>query len=332
MRIKLDGSVESLLCCSLCKSDLARFIDGFICKSCGLRFAKRPVDTGEMNDEFVFDFRICHPPYCVPAGLESWSEAQFAFEQYHQKRVQSDSLQEYLEEIDSVREIYTDEYHLDGKVLDIGGHQGRLRHYLEDDVSMYVSVDPFYDIFSDLKQQPNLLDAYPCLSEPCNFIAANAEHLPFRTGSFDWIHMRSVIDHFADPYISFLEAYRCTRVGGKVLLGLAIMEKINDLNEKQTTIAGSFSSNKTSLPVRVANKLKRDGLWALLCSIPERCGSFGHKEQPTVHSDDHMFRFTYKSLMNLLELTGWELKKKHWQKAPFQHCLYASAQKRESMS
>jgi Methylase involved in ubiquinone/menaquinone biosynthesis len=161
----------------------------------------------------------------VPEGLESWSNAQSEYEQCHNQRVKNDSLQQYLDEIDSVREIYTDEYHICGKVLDVGGYLGSLRHYLGTDVNLYVSADPFIDIFAGIGLQPNLLHAYPCMSDPCNFISAHAEYLPFKSGSFDWIHMRSVVDHFSDPYIAFLEAFRCSKVGGKLLVGLLILEK-----------------------------------------------------------------------------------------------------------
>jgi len=315
MYLKLDKEVERLLCCSLCKSDLVRYTDYFICNSCGLRFPSRVVKTDDKNEELVFDFRILHPAYCVPEGLESWGDAQSEFEQYHERQVMRDSLQEYLDEIDSVREIYTFEYNIKGKVLDVGGHQGRLRHYLGTDVSLYVSADPYINIFSGIKLKPNLLRAYPCLSDPCNFISAHAEYLPFKSGSFDWIHMRSVVDHFADPYFAFLEAYRCSKIGGKLLVGLAIHP----------------IPIRASLPNRVAEKLKRDGFLSLFCAISKRFRHLRTLGRASHHTDDHMFRLTHSTLIDLYVKTGWHIVKEHWQKPPFQFCIYACGHKRELM-
>jgi ubiquinone/menaquinone biosynthesis C-methylase UbiE len=303
MYIKLDKEVERLLCCSWCKSDLERYIDYFICTSCRLRFPSKVVKTDATNEEIVFDFRIHRPPYCIPKGLESWNVAQSEYEQYHESSVTNDSIQEYLDEIDSVREIYTVEYSIEGAVLDVGGHQGRLRHYLGTDVSLYVSVDPFIDIFSDMREQPNLLRAYPTLSEPCNFISAHAENLPFRLNSFDWIHMRSVVDHFADPYLAFLEAYRCAKVGGRLLVGLAILER------------------RHAFLTRVAQKLKQEGVTGLVHAISKRLRH---------HTDEHIFRLTHSTLMDLYAKSGWDIVKEHWQKPPFQYCIYACGQKIES--
>jgi hypothetical protein len=155
MYMKLDEEVEGLLCCSLCKSDLKKSADCFICTSCGLRFPSRVVKTAEKNEELAFDFRIIHPDYCVPEGLKSWSDAQAEYEHFSERGAERDTLKEYLDEIDSVREIYTVEYHLEGKVLDVGGHQGRLRHYLGSNVSLYVSADYSRTCFTHTQACPS---------------------------------------------------------------------------------------------------------------------------------------------------------------------------------
>jgi ubiquinone/menaquinone biosynthesis C-methylase UbiE len=323
MYIKLDQQVEQLLCCSLCKEDLLKEPDKFICKSCGLIFPKRLTNTGNNQKEFVYDFRIHHPNYCIPQGHEQWEEAQFEYEKYHDNHSTSDSLKEYIDEIESVREIYATEYPIKGRVLDVGGHQGRLRHFLGNDVSLFVSIDPYIEIFSDISRQENLLQVYPCLSEPCNFIAAHAEYLPFKSRSFDWIHMRSVVDHFADPYLAFLEAFRCATVGGKLLVGLSIIDKMNSPKNQ-----GETSLGRNSILSRIINKLKRDGLLGLLQAVMRKTRhSIKSKEE-----DDHMFRLTHDNLINLYNTTGWNVVKEHWQKPPFQYCIYACGQKIEISS
>ena len=66
------------------------------------------------------------------------------------------------------------------------------------------------------------MKAYPCLIEPCNFLLAQAERLPFKNNSFDWVHMRSVLDHLEDPYVALKEAYRVLEPGGSLLIGLTV--------------------------------------------------------------------------------------------------------------
>ncbi len=234
MFIKFDQALVEILCCPLCKGDLQKSDSGFSCGDCGLFFPPTVVEIGDGHVENVYDFRMNRPLYCVPQSKTLWQETQMVFEQFTDEFGSRDSLQEYLDEIDSVREIYTEEYHISGSVLDVGGHQGRLRHFLGDDVDLYVSIDPYMEVFRGLDEQPNLLKAYPCLSEPCNFLSADAEYLPFKSRSFDWIHMRSVVDHFEDPYQAFLEAYRVCKIGGRLLVGLAILEKIYNKVEDVT--------------------------------------------------------------------------------------------------
>lgn len=49
----------------------------------------------------------------------------------------------------------------------------------------------------------------------------------------------------------------------------------------------------------------------------------GEKEIP----DDHMFRWIYEDLIDLVRTRGFKVVKEHWQKPPFT-CIYLSAMKR----
>jgi len=309
MYLKMDQAVISLLCCPLCKGALSRSAVAFACSACGIAFPARKVVTSAAGGESVFDFRIHRPPYCTPPGERQWMEMVDIYEEFHQREAGLDSVAGYRDEIDSVREIYRDEFHLFGNVLDVGGHQGRLRHFLGDDVSLYVSIDPFVSVFEGIGGQSGLLEAYPCLSEPCNFVVGIAEHLPFKTRSFDWVHMRSVVDHFADPYLAFTEARRCCKPGGRLLVGTALPEK----KEQAFTVWR-----------RAKEKIKREGLWGLI-KTPFRRLSPRYK-------DPHIFHLTREHLLDLLEQTGWRVTKQHWPKPPFEFCLYVSAEPAETMA
>lgn len=338
MLIKFDQKLVNILCCPICKSDLQMKNSGFSCQDCNLLFPLTEIKIGEGHLEKVYDFRINRPSYCIPQSKVLWQETQMSYEQFSDEFGSRDMLQEYLDEIDSVKEIYTEEYHISGSVLDIGGHQGRLRHFLGNDVDLYVSIDPHIEVFQGLDEQPNLLKAYPCLSESCNFLSAHAEYLPFKSRSFDWVHMRSVVDHFEDPYKAFLEAYRVSRIGGRLLVGLAILEKIKisieensqiSVNENLSAIQSATQSDVPFLQ-RVYSKWKNEGWTGLYRAVLRRIFHLSiTPAQPVLQikkveaNDDHMYRFTHLQLMDLMERTGWKVTKQHWQKQPYYYCIYA---------
>jgi len=320
MFVKLDNEVIELLCCPFCKGSLRRRLDRFTCADCGLEFPAVQIAVDETIRETVFDFRIHRPPYCVPQTLRLWDEAQDKYRDFRNQRVASDSAKVYEDEIASVREIYEKEFHLAGRVLDVGGHQGRLRYFLASDARLYVSADPFIDIFQGVTRQRELLKAYPCLSEPCNFLAAHAECLPFKSGSFDWIHIRSCLDHFFDPYLALLEAYRCGAKGARLLVGLAIMEKLRELQGPPP------QPSRPAFLARLAAKYRSDGARGIARAVMGRAfpSRPAHSPAPSP-KDDHTFRLTHKELLDLLARTGWDVSKQHWVKPPFSYCLYLSA-------
>jgi len=344
MFIKFDQAIEEILCCPQCKSNLNRLDSGFSCGSCGLFFPLTKIEIGNGLSENVYDFRIIGPSYCIPNSKNLWKETQTIFEQFSDDFGSRDSLQEYLDEIDSVKEIYTEEFHINGRVLDVGGHQGRLRHFLGNDVSLYLSIDPFIEGFRGLVRQPNLLKIYSCLSEPCNFLSANAEYLPLKSRSFDWVHMRSVVDHFEDPYKAFLEAYRISRIGGKLLIGLAILEKIRVMPEEENSKVSSLEELTVQPPEvsylqRIYRKWKIDGLRGLYraamgriflrpVTVVQDLPQIEMQVNLVQVHDDHMFRFTHMQLIDLMEKTGWSVIKQHWQKPPYYYCIYVMGEAR----
>ncbi|MDD4870671.1 MAG: hypothetical protein PHR77_08925, partial [Kiritimatiellae bacterium] len=139
MFVKIDSEVVKLLCCSSCKGSIDIAENGACCRACGLRFPFVKVDVGHGMSDRVLDFRVFVPLGNNRHGL--WNKVQLLYESFHIESMKEDSLQEYLAEIESAREIYK-EYTLAGRVLDVGGHQGRLRYFLGGDVNLYISVDP----------------------------------------------------------------------------------------------------------------------------------------------------------------------------------------------
>ena len=313
MFTKLDEEVIALLCCPLCKGVVGNGRGVFVCSDCGLQFRSRNVSVGRYEEE-VYDFRIHRSSHCVAGVIRGWESCQKKYVKYHRRKAERDSYQDYLAEIESVKEIYTTEWRVRGKVLDVGGHQGRLRHFLsEKEVSLYVSVDPYFNVFENIQFRPNLLKAYPCLAKPCNFLSCHAESLPFSKDTFDFVHMRSCIDHFLDPFRALKEAHRVLEPNGTLMVGLAIK--------------GGRQSNdapQDSLRDRIKRSLRAKGIKGLKRTLLER---LLHHVNLTRH-EDHMFHLTYEELNDLIKQSGYKITKEHWQKSPFEHCIYLAASPR----
>lgn len=315
--LKLDQDLVTILCCPLCKGALHKTVKSFLCGSCASVYPKRRVTVGRHEEEF-FDFRIHRPPYCLPKMLASWCVVQKVYEESLRDSGVADDLDSYLGEIDTVKEIYTDEFRIQGRVLDVGGNQGRLRHFLsENDARSYVSVDPFVEVFRDLDHQPNLLAAYACLRLPCNFLACYAENTPFVNGAFDWVHMRSVLDHFQDPYLAIKEAYRVLKEEGNLLVGVAVRGGKSPLRLNESGVSYRVDE--------VIEKIRREGLAGLGRAAFNRMRRWlrGGAE------DDHMFHWNYEDLRDLLREGGFTVTKEHWQKPPVNYCIYISARKEQ---
>lgn len=323
MFVKLDNAVIDILCCPLCKGSVEMVGENFVCNDCGIEYRKRSVVQG-MHKEYVYDFRIHRPAYCIPAIGAKWADVQEEYKKLHKARRYIDDLTVYLDEIDSVKEIYTEEFSIKGKVLDVGGHQGRLRHFLKDkDVPLYVSVDPYLELFQNLESQQNLLKAYPCLRKPCNFLSCYGENLPFTKNTFDCVHMRSVLDHFQDPYLALKEAYRVLKPNGKLLIGLTVRGGSSSLKK-----GDNVCSYTGSLIPKISRKIQREGFSSLMKAVLTRIGKRRKELDNQKKPDDHMFRWIYEDLIDLLQITKFNIVKEHWQKPPFSMCIYLSAKKR----
>ena len=173
--------------------------------------SKQPVDPSVFPiRDGVIDARIY---LRHTKGFVDWEHGQ-KFHEAWQKLTEAD----YQQEIDGAKPVY-DHIAISGRVLDVGGSFGTLRHFLPSG-SEFLSVDPFIECcrYTSAAMQR----AYPCLSEPLNLIGACAEFLPLQNGAFDWVHMRSVLDHFHSPDLALFEAARVLKRNGKLVIGLYV--------------------------------------------------------------------------------------------------------------
>ena len=108
-----------------------------------------------------------------------------------------------------------------GRLLDIGGGNGLVRHFLAPEVD-YISLDPSAEW---LEEGWDVLgEDFPCLRQPLQFVRGVAEHVPFADGFFDGVLAFWSLNHCVDPQRSLCEVARVLRPGGRCLLVLEDVE------------------------------------------------------------------------------------------------------------
>lgn len=152
-------------------------------------------------------------------GFNGWLQGQNHYESwYASSSGYKKNINSYEDELLYDKEIY-DHFEIQGNVLDVGGGAGTLREFLKSDIN-YISLDPYLHVLSDIPEEKKRV--YKCLGEPFNFICGVAEFLPFKSSCFDYVHMRSMLDHVQVPDLALIEANRVLREKGKLLVGLYV--------------------------------------------------------------------------------------------------------------
>ena len=224
-------------------------------------------------------------------GYNEWAEGQDVYENVYENDANT-SLVEYQKEIEGARPVYQ-HFLIEGRILDCGGGDGTVREYLSDDVE-FVSTDPW--LKAPFASSPARKAAYTCLNQPLNFIAATAEFQPFVEGSFDWVHMRSMLDHVQVVDLALLEANRVLKPGGRVLIGLYVA------GGKRGVV--SFE------------RLIKDSIKAAL-------GFVGIQRW----KDHHIWHPSYQDLLKLFTDNGFEPEDTYWQPQSKDMVCYVSARK-----
>jgi ubiquinone/menaquinone biosynthesis C-methylase UbiE len=234
------------------------------------RFTEGPMENG------VVDLRV----YLKNSpGYDLGIDGQDEFEKIVSAggAIEENSFAGYKDEIEYDRVIY-EHFRLSGNVLDVGGGVGTIREFLDSAVN-YMSVDPHIGCFREIPQAK--IDAYSCLKEGCNFISGMAEFLPITSTSFDWVHMRSMLDHVQVPDLALIEARRVLKENGRLLVGMLV--------------EGGKSGQRT------LGEKAREFVKALLARFLKR------------FRDHHVWHPTYFGLVKLLNDNGFEVVREFWQ-------------------
>lgn len=206
VNVVIDDWISAALVCPIAKTPVV-LDDGWYRSEAGFRFP---------NVDGVPDFRV--PAH---ANISEWQSAQIHFENWASGWFnQAEAIPDFYERLDNGDGVVYKEIPLIGSVLDVGGQLGFIRNYMGDG-QRYCSIDPFVAVIKLAHGRRRLFSAYG-LERPLNFICGLGEFLPFRSGVFDTVNMRSVIDHLANPRLALLEAYRVLKPGGQLIVGLQV--------------------------------------------------------------------------------------------------------------
>ena len=292
----LDHEAIRRIACPLCKAELQWSAEASSCPLCGQTFR---------SSGGLWSFQIQYPEW-FPTVNRPWKRGQDAYEEWADAI--DDDYERQLKELDEVREIYTEEFALCGSVLDVGGNDGRLRHYLPRE-TVYFGIDP-YPALQQLDRRPNLRRVYPVLNEPCYFLRGTAEHLPFAHESFDFVHMRSVLDHLADPFLALCEARRVLNSHGGLMIGIHVTGGKSPIPQGAAVRA---------LAARFRKKVRDEGI--------KPAAQVAFRRIVGASRDEHLWHPSFDSLLELVEAANFGVEKTHWQKPPNEHVVYLMARK-----
>ena len=272
-------------------NEYSKYADEFTLSILADPITKQPVDADQFSlEDGVIDARVFLKN---TLGYKDWKQGQIAYEAWESKPTGSkNALETYLKEIKYDRPIY-EHFTMTGKVLDVGGGVGTVRQFLEEDTK-FVSVDPFVSVLKTIT--PERIEAYTCLERPLNFLSAMAEFLPFTRESFDWVHMRSMLDHVQVPDLVMNEVHRVLVPGGRVLIGLMVEGgKTGKMSLKQ-------HAKEIARTLLVAIGIER-------------------------YKDHHVWHPTYGNLRKLIEDNGFEIEDVYWQPYWKDQVCYVKAKK-----
>lgn len=204
----LPPALRGILVCPLCKGDLDL---GDATIRCGTGHLQIPQTRSDCVDLL--------PPELTIGDPEGWGARQVAMNRWY-----CDLLDTPTDAAACFEKDYRPHAgrlgHLIGRVLDVGGGNGVVRHYLSDHVE-YVLLEPELAWLD--APWAALAERFPCLATPACFVRGVGEHMPFADASFEAVLGFWSLNHAARPSAVIGEAARVLRPGGLLLLVLEDM-------------------------------------------------------------------------------------------------------------
>jgi SAM-dependent methyltransferase len=206
--LHLPPTLRDVLVCPLCKGELDVTVGLIRCRTGHLRIPQTRADCVDLL-----------PLELALADSGDWSERQISMAQWYRDLLgtPADAAACFEKDYSPYATLLGS---LGGRVLDVGGGNGVVRHYLRDGVE-YVLLEPELAWLD--ARWTDLVDRFPCLATPACFVRGIGEYMPFADVSFDAVLAFWSLNHAASPPAVIAEAARVLRPGGLLLLVLEDM-------------------------------------------------------------------------------------------------------------
>ena len=241
------------------------------------------------------DFRV---------GLEfsrDWSTGQAEYEFLEKRWLDTVNNPQKLLDLDAETSDIYNQIQIHGDVLDVGGAYGFVIKQANLDPSRYVSIDPINMDWKRLEEYEHV-SAHYSICKSAVRIRGFAEFLPFTDSSFDFVHMCSCIDHFANPKLALTEAFRVLRLNGRLVIGISL--------------EGSYKKKKAGIKGFIKRLASRFQWLQYIIKV--------------FRPDHHMFHPTKQSLEKLVVQNGFVIEKEVWQQA-YHNVIYIQAVRSEKL-
>ncbi|MFQ4139750.1 glycosyltransferase [Nodosilinea sp. PGN35] len=229
------NSLRASLVCPICKNKPEFYVKSIECGSCGAKFP-------QVSSQWISLF-----PTTLLGEEKQWFSRQQEMESWYKDLIASPSnasaclLSDYTP-------FTTFLNSLSGKILDVGGGVGLVRHYLSHNTE-YTVLDPSLDWLG--KEWENLSEIFPCLAAPPLFVQGVGEYIPFPDAQFDAVVSFWSANHCSEPQKFFEEVERVLRPGGTFFIVLEDMvplwqDLLNPSFPAEEVFQSFFSTSQTS--------------------------------------------------------------------------------------
>ena len=258
--------------------------------------SKEPLER--RNDELLAPCGFIYPNGDLRVGLEftdDWNKGQRSFESQLQVWLnKTENSPDFLARYDNETADIYEHIKLTGKVLDVAGGFSTAAIQGSANLDTYISLDVYPSLWSSLAPYKRFMEHYS-LVRNLPRITACAEFLPILTGSIDTVHMRSCVDHFANPRLALRESYRVLKPNGKIIIGIAL--------------EGAYKKEAYGIYENLKRIIKKT---EVLREIHEKL------------FDHHMFHPTHENIRELLCSAGFIINKEVWSKS-YHNVIYLEA-------
>lgn len=239
--------LEQRLVCPVCKGALAFAGISIRCPTCRIEY---PQETDDWTNLL--------PPHVIAGDRSAWPERQRECDAWYTELIASPGAAFACLDHDYApyKALLA---RMTGTVLDVGGGNGIVRHYLPPG-TRYVTIDPSTAWLG--REWIPMARHFPCMATRPAFVRGVGECLPFVARGFDAVMSLWSLNHVSAPEAVLREIARVLRPGGHVIITLEDMAPAWHDLAKPAFWRGARSSAPSILRAKLASAL-RHRAWPL---------------------------------------------------------------------